>query len=302
MSVHVFQLDNSKWKLLETFLLDNGFVQKKIAPHVVFLLQKSGVSCCLYESGKCTVQGKEGPFQEFIEFVLEPFLEDFSYSLGKIEDSSVRIGTDESGKGDLFGPLCVTAVFIDTSTEQKLKKLGVRDSKKLSDQRAISLAQEIREICRYRSLRLVPSTYNRLYDKFGNLNLLLGWAHAKVVADLIKETGTPDKLVVDQFAKDQKLLERAFAKENINVPLEQRFRAESDISVAAASVISRAIFLDWIKDTSEKIGLLLHKGSGEKSQDSLEAFMNREDTSLIFDIAKMHFKQIKEISTEKTNF
>src|SRR5262249_1666994 len=155
--------------------------------HTLFQGKKKGVSCTLYTSGKLTVQGKE--MQAFIEFYLEPeILKTFTFGYEELEwDLTPRIGIDESGKGDFFGPMCIAVVYGANEQVKRLGELGVKDSKKLSDTTIVKLAQKIRAEFTYHIVRIGPEKYNELYEKFGNLNLLLGWGHATVIEELVDE-------------------------------------------------------------------------------------------------------------------
>lgn len=172
---------------LKSDLVDQGFHMSS-PPYTVFAAKKPGISCTLYESGSLTVQGKE--MQPFIEFYLEPeILQEFRFSHPEAHLNTVpHIGMDEAGKGDFFGPLCVAAVFADSEGIKKMHELGVRDSKRLSDQTVKKIAAKIRASYSYTLIRLFPQKYNELHGKFKNLNRLLGWAHAAALEDVIRKT------------------------------------------------------------------------------------------------------------------
>ena len=189
-------------KLAEKLLSElpaQGFELTK-PPYTVFAAKKKGVSCTLYESGNLVVQGKE--MQEFIEFYLEPeILHEFQFSHPEAHlNLTPHIGLDEAGKGDFFGPLCIGAVYADGEGIQKLHQMGVKDSKRFSDESILKLARKIRAAYPYVVIRLFPQKYNELYGKFNNLNRLLGWAHATALGDLSEKT-LCKKAILDQFAE-----------------------------------------------------------------------------------------------------
>ena len=112
-----------------------------------------------------------------------------------------RIGLDESGKGDYFGPLVIGAVYVDAQKEGKLIALGVRDSKLLTDKRILAMAEEIEALCPYFVVPIGPIRYNELYDKVQNLNRLLAWGHAWTLENMLEKVSC-DLAVVDKFGDE----------------------------------------------------------------------------------------------------
>jgi ribonuclease HIII len=206
-----------------------------------------------------------------------------------------RIGIDESGKGDYFGPLVIAAVYVDEKTEPHLVALGVRDSKRLQDNRILNLAEEIKSLCQYDVVPMSPKTYNKLYSEIGNLNRLLAWGHARALENVLKKV-TCDLAVADQFG-DENFLRNALLSEGRKITLEQRPRAEEDIAVAAASIIARAEFVRRIELLSRQLGRTLPKGSSDPTIVTIgrEIFAKGGDQSLS-EIAKMHFKTTRTIA------
>ncbi len=197
-----------------------------------------------------------------------------------------RIGVDESGKGDFFGPLVVAACYVGPEHEAALA--GVMDSKKLTDARATALASIIRQNCPHDVLLLMPSKYNEVYGKVRNLNRLLEWAHAKVIETVLAKQ--PAELIIsDQFA-DPKGLQRKLDLKGIAVRLESRVRAESDLAVAAASVLARAEFLRRLGELSHQVGCDLPKGAGSPVLTAGREFVRRFGKERLGEVAKLHFK------------
>ena len=212
--------------------------------------------------------------------------------------SLLRIGVDESGKGDLFGPLVVAAVQVDSETELILARRGVRDSKTISDSNILELAKLIRETCPVETLILLPPDYNTAYEKHGrNLNHLLAWGHGQVIVRLHQRVPS-DKAISDQFG-DESLLIQALKSENCQIVLEQRPRAESDMAVAAASIIARAEFVQSMNEYTRKSGLEIPLGaSASQVKEIGKQIYRRWGKPGLERIAKMHFKTIQEIMTE----
>lgn len=286
------KIDLSLAQKLKEDLEGQGFELSQ-PPYTVFSAKKKGISCTLYESGSLIVQGKEmGPF---IEFYLEPeILKSFRHSHPEAHlDLTAHIGMDEAGKGDFFGPLCVAAVYADGDGIKEMLKIGVKDSKRISDDGILKLAKKIRAQFPYTAIRLFPSKYNELYGKFKNLNRLLGWAHAAALADLSAKTGCKEALL-DQFA-DAHVMETALKQKKIDVRLTQKVRGEEDLVVAAASIVARASFLEGMVSLSEEHGMPIPKGAGSGVVDAAKKLVARFGREVLVKVAKTHFKTMSEI-------
>src|SRR5438046_8061325 len=146
-----------------------------------------------------------------------------------------HFGVDESGKGDFFGPLVIAGVYVDRAIARKLLDAGVQDSKRIgSDARVRALGQTIRKTTGglIETVLIGPAKYNELYEKFGNLNSLLGWGHARVIENLLARKLECPRSLSDQFA-DARVITASLLKHGRKIAIEQRPRAESDIAVAA---------------------------------------------------------------------
>lgn len=290
-SCFVTIIDLKRKDQLHKDLIDQGFTLTTPA-YTFFSAKKKGISCTLYTSGKLMVQGKE--MDEFIRFYLEPqILEAFSYSHQEPTDTSEHIGVDEAGKGDFFGPLCVAAVYADEEKIQSLLALGVRDSKTISDSTVIMLASKIKAICPHVLVILKPKTYNRLYAHFQNLNRLLAWGHATAIAELVQKTHCR-RVIIDQFAKETIILD-ALKQKKLDLELTQRHRAENDTVVAASSILARAAFLQGLHDLSLFYQVQLPKGASQEVIRIGKAFCAKHNSSLLEEVAKLHFKTLQEI-------
>lgn len=286
------EINLSLAKKLEEDLRGQGFELSK-PPYTVFSAKKKGLSCTLYESGKLTVQGKE--MDSFIEFYLEPeILGEFRFSHPVAHlDLTPHIGMDEAGKGDFFGPLCVAACYADGEGIPKLQEMGVKDSKRLSDETVLKLATKIRSACAYTVIRLFPAKYNELHAKFKNLNRLLAWAHTSALGDLSAKTGCT-KALLDKFAEEY-VMENALRQKKLQVDLEQKVRGESDIVVAAASILARAAFLDGMKKLSDEFALELPKGASSAVVAAGKKLVAKFGAEALPKAAKTHFKTTAEI-------
>ncbi len=286
------KIDLKHAQKLEEDLRSQGFEIAK-PPFTVFSAKKKGVSCTLYESGSLTVQGKDR--EAFIEFYLEPeILGEFKFSHPEAHlDLKPHIGMDEAGKGDFYGPLCIAAVFADGEGIKKLQQMGVKDSKRFSDEPLKKLAQKIRAAFPYTVIRLFPMKYNELYAKFKNLNRLLGWAHASALGDMVEKTGCREALL-DQFA-EKYVMENALKQKKIEVHLEQKVRGEEDLVVAAASILARAGFLEGLAKLSEEYGIELPKGAANIVVETGQKLVAKFGPEVLQKVAKTHFKTTSEI-------
>ena len=289
----VAKIDLKLAEKLKSDLIEQGFVIKQLQ-YTLFSAQKKGVSCTLYTSGKLTVQGKDK--DEFITYYLEPeILKTLTYSYPELGvDMTPRIGVDEAGKGDFFGPLCVAGVY--AAGEEKVKELltlGVRDSKRMTDKVILALAKKIRAQFPVSIVRMSPHKYNELYSQFKNLNRLLAWGHATAIADLVSETGCKE-VIIDQFASEH-LVISAVAKKELTIHLTQRVRAEEDVVVAAASIVARATFVEQIDHLSKEFGITLPKGANHGVTKAGIAFIAKHGKENLHRVAKLHFKTTDQV-------
>jgi ribonuclease HIII len=199
-----------------------------------------------------------------------------------------HIGTDESGKGDYFGPLVTAAVLVDATAATKLAAAGLRDSKQLSDRKVRRLAGQVRDCCPASVVAIGPEKYNELYDRMRNLNRLLAWAHARAIENLLAQVDCP-RVVTDQFG-DEAFVRSALMERGRKVELMQYPGAEADIAVAAASVVARDEFLKRLAALSEGIGLPLPKGAGPPVEEAAVAVVRDQGPEALRRVAKLHFR------------
>lgn len=204
-----------------------------------------------------------------------------------------RIGIDESGKGDYFGPLVIAAVFVTPSTQQDLTLMQVRDSKKISDGRIVEMAPDIRLVCPHSIVAIGPQRYNELYAKIKNLNRLLAWGHARALENLLQEVDC-DLAIADQFG-DERLILNALQEKGKQIRLMQRPKAESDLAVAAASILARAEFLQRLHKLSEGLNTTLPKGASPAVELAGKMVIKKYGRERLGTVAKLHFKTTKQI-------
>lgn len=207
--------------------------------------------------------------------------------------SLARIGIDESGKGDYFGPLVIAAVFVDQSSETDLALMRVRDSKKISDGRILEMASDIRQACRHTIVAIGPQRYNELYAKIKNLNRLLAWGHARALENLLQLVDCP-LAISDQFG-DQRLILNALQEKGKMIRLVQHPKAEADLAVAAASILARAEFLHRLQRLSHEVGTTLPKGASPAVELAARMVVKKHGRERLGAVAKLHFKTTERV-------
>ncbi|MES2738049.1 MAG: ribonuclease HIII, partial [Verrucomicrobiota bacterium] len=225
---------------LRALLAEQGW-DFETKPHCLYAASRGKVNVLVYQKGpKVLVQGKETA--DFVTHLLEPQilgLAELGYEeVHHPEMYQPHIGVDESGKGDFFGPLVIAGVYVNADVARQLREAGAVDSKRItSDQKIEQVAQAIRSIpgLRWEIVQINPERYNALYEKFGNLNRLLAWGHAKVIELLLERVPDCPRAISDQFANPA-VLKKALQEKGQQIDLVQRTKAESDPAVAAASI------------------------------------------------------------------
>jgi len=260
------------------------------------------VNVTVYPKGpKVLVQGKGA--EDFVKFVLEPEI------LGEARLGNEEVlmpemfephfGVDESGKGDFFGPLVIAGAYVDKDIARKLLDEGIMDSKRISSALKIKkLSDTIRGISglKWEVISLKPEKYNELYTKFGNLNRMLAWGHAKVIAGLAEKEPNCPSALSDQFARKE-LLEGMLSREEAasHINLTQRTKGESDVAVAAASILAREAFVSWIERASAAGGVEMPLGAGANVIEAAKEMKATHGSEMMSKVAKMHFKTAKLI-------
>jgi ribonuclease HIII len=285
---------------LRTLLDDLGF---KLSPkeYTIFFGQKNKLSVAVYEKGpKVLIQGKG--IEEFVQFELEPkILGEAKLGYEEVHSPEMfqpHFGVDESGKGDFFGPLVISGVYVDAGIACKLMDAGVQDSKRIgSDARIHALADIIRKstLGLHETVLVGPAKYNEMYGSFGNLNSLLGWGHAKVIELLLKKKPDCPRSLSDQFA-DARVIQRSLRGDSLKLIIEQRPRAESDIAVAAASILAREGFIDWLDRKGKELGLRLHRGVSAPVKEAASKVVEKGGAAALREVAKVHFRTAYEVA------
>lgn len=280
---------------------------------------KENLAVKQYNKGKLQVQGHAGPlYQQVLESIISCYnlrypngalnIDDYLSSSDSSPDAAKGfdianadqeipfpyIGTDESGKGDYFGPLVIAGVWLDEYTCQRLAALGVRDSKTLTDKKCQELAAKIRELCqgKYAEIEILPERYNSFYNQLKNegqnLNHLLAWGHARAMENLLAENDCL-AAVADKFGNEKYIQSKLMAKGR-TLQLIQTPKAERYTAVAAASILARDRFLFRLWKLGQQLGVELPKGASTKVVNTARNIVSQAGPQALEKAAKMHFK------------
>ncbi len=226
-------------------------------------------------------------------------IELFNSIKDEIDEPASYIGTDESGKGDFFGPLVVAGVYAHGDILVQLKQIGVKDSKLISDNEIQTLSASIRRLIKddYDIIVINPEKYNRLYASFGNLNKILAWAHAKVIENLLTRINTA-QVISDKFG-DEKLIKNSLQSRGKEVNLMQVTKAERYTAVAAASILARYKFNEWFYIQKKKFKHEIPKGASDAVVSSAERLTDELGSDQLHKFVKIHFKTMKKLNIDK---
>jgi ribonuclease HIII len=288
---------------LRAILEEDGY-KFEPKPYTLFYASKDKLNVAVYEKGpKVVLQGKGTG--DFVTFRLEPeVLGEAKLGYEEIHNPEMftpHFGIDESGKGDFFGPLVIAGCYTDRGIARIFMDAGITDSKKIgSDRRIHELAELIRTTqgAMHSVVTISPERYNALYEKFGNLNKLLAWGHARIIENLLELRGDCPRALSDQFANPS-LIKRALLEKGRGIILEQRTKAESDVAVAAASILARESFINWLRKTGVSFQTTLPRGASAAVKETARKVVAAQGADILLKLAKTHFKTASEVAPER---
>ena len=298
LTSHTCKLTDEQASALEAGLRARNWKSREV-PYARFAFESDKANVVFYESGKLVVQGKGT--QEFVEFVLEPeILKEARLGYEAVLNPELllpRLGVDESGKGDFFGPLCVAGAYINETVVNAWKDAGIRDSKNIgSDKKISELAERIRKTpgCVVNTVIIGNEAYNRLYAKMKSVNAILAWGHARVIENLMGQrhqmNPVPVKAISDQFASKKEVVAKALMALGREIELVQRHRAEEDLAVAAASILARDGFVKGLAKLEKQFNMELPKGASTAVDEAAKKFVVEQGADNLPKIAKVHFR------------
>ncbi len=305
------KVSENTMKEMEEFFDD--FKREKTPPYAVFQADDADCVVTLYQSGKAVFQGisadisaqmwiererrlnptknidvknsEQKEKKEKKEIIIDP----------KIYNANC-IGSDEVGTGDYFGPIVVSSAYVNKENIKWLESIGVKDSKKLTDDKIIEIVPEIIKRIPYKSIILTNKEYNERYNENTNMNKLKAILHNSVLSKLSKEIKDYEYIVVDEFAT--KYVYYNYLKESSNVVRNITFMTKGEdkcLAVACASLISRYIFIKEFDKLSDKVDEFLPKGASDAVNDMGKKLVNKFGKDILKDVAKLNFKNTEKI-------
>lgn len=304
---------NTQEKMIEYF---QDKKRPKTPPYAVFQADEADTVVTLYESGKVVFQGISADIDaamwKQMEQNLNPGKKVEEKKAGekkkekketfvdpKIYHSS-SIGSDEVGTGDYFGPIVVTASFVAKENIPFLEELGVKDSKKMSDEQIMEIVPKIIQKIPYQSIILNNHEYNEKYSEDINMNKIKAILHNKVLLKMTKQNVNYEYVIVDEFAKSyiyfNYLRKVPEVVRNITFLIKGE---DKSLAVACASLISRYIFIKEFDKLSQSLGISLPKGAGVKVDEVGRQIVEKYGFEKLREVAKLNFKNTEKIKNQK---
>lgn len=298
-TLHTLKLDDSQAKKLDAWLDKHLWAPYKVQ-YARFAYKSRDTNIVFYESGKLVIQGKGT--EDFVTFVLEPEITGVAKmgyeAVEHPEWFTLHAGVDESGKGDLFGPLVSACVIADGDAVREWMEKGLKESKQITSDTAVLAAAKMVKNTKNVVVKVSyfgMEKYNALYIKFGrNLNKMLAWMHATAIDNALEVRHAPWGML-DQFTK-QPLVQRLVKTENFD--LKMRTKAEEDPVVAAASVVARATYVYAMRTLSGDAGFQLKKGASAEVKKQAVEIVRKFGAGDLKKFAKLHFKTAAEAIAE----
>lgn len=304
----VIRVDNDTKKLMNEFY--KNMKRDKTPPYAVFQADTGDTIVTLYESGKAMFQGVSADIEAGMWESIRKDKDNIDYFMDT-KDTKIKkedqvdipsdiasVGSDEVGTGDYYGPIVVTASFVSKDNIPFLTELGVRDSKKLSDEQILKIVPKIIKKIPYKTIMLSNKEYNDNYGKDMNMNKIKAVLHNKVLTEMVKDNDY-DYIVVDQFEPEKSYYNHLSDVPNPLKGITFITKAEDKcLSVAVSSLISRYIFIKEMDKLGDKYGIFLPKGANYYVEDVGIKLVNKYGEKILHDIAKLNFSNTDRILKE----
>ena len=304
----VIRVDNETKKLMNEFYKD--MKRDKTPPYAVFQADTGDTIVTLYESGKAMFQGVSADIEaEMWESIkkdksdINYFMDNDKVDMEKKEEIVIpleisSVGSDEVGTGDYYGPIVVTASYVNKEDIPFLTELGVKDSKKLSDEQILRIVPKIIKKIPYKTIMLSNKEYNDNYGKNMNMNKIKAILHNKVLTEMVKNNNY-EYIVVDQFESEKSYYNHLSEIPNPLKGITFITKAEDKcLSVAVSSLISRYIFIKEIDKLGNKYDIFLPKGANYYVEDVGIKLVNKYGEKVLHDVAKLNFSNTDRILKE----
>lgn len=303
----VIRVDNETKKLMNDFYKD--MKRDKTPPYAIFQADTGDTIVTLYESGKAMFQGVSADIESGMWESIGKDKENIDYFIDreevkeKKEETTIPIdissvGSDEVGTGDYYGPIVVTASYVNKEDIPFLTELGVKDSKKLSDEQILKIVPKIIKRIKYKTIMLSNKEYNKNYGKDMNMNKIKAVLHNKVLTEMVKDNEY-DYIVVDQFEPESSYYKHLSEVPNPLKGITFITKAEDKcLSVACSSLISRYIFVKEIDKLGDKYGIFLPKGANYYVEDVGIKLVEKYGVNILKEVAKLNFSNTDRILKE----
>lgn len=295
MNIVIKVSDPTQKKMIEYY---KDKKRDKEIPYVIFQADDEDTVVTMYTSGKVMFQGTSAD----VDAAMWKEMDGSTLDTSKKDDTSIyhnctSVGSDEVGTGDYFGPIVVTATYVKKEDVKFLEELGIRDSKKINDEKIKKIAPEIAKRIKYRSTILTNQEFNDKYSKNMNMNKIKAILHNKVLYQLMQEEQCKvDYIIVDEFAREKRYYEYLQGIPTIQRGITFMTKAEDkNLAVACGSIISRYIFLKEFDKLCDNLHIPLVKGAGPEVDKVGEEVVEKYGEEKLKEIAKLNFKNTERI-------
>lgn len=266
----------------------------KNIPYSLFFAKKNNVTITAYTSGKILFQGEKAELEarRWIDNASKKELEKKGSLPTGFSQKSI-IGSDEVGNGSYFGPLVVCAVYAETSLLPALKKLGVKDSKMLQDKQIRQIAKELETLVPHQLLNVTPQKYNEVQSTYNAVRMKVA-LHNQAIYLLLQKIAPkePEAILIDQFTSERNY--RNYLNQEAHPVTDSLYfitkGEQYHLAVAAASILSRAKFLDELDRASAELGFDIPSGAGYQSDQVAAKILRKGGLPLLSNYAKIHFQ------------
>ena len=256
---------------------------------------KSNVRLYCNKKGKLTLDTSQIKNESFAQLLQTKFfLEDTTSEASEegIYLAPPLIGSDEAGKGDYTGALTVCAVDADEDMYSKLLSIGVKDSKKLTDERMAKLAPQIKKICPFHSIVMIKNErFNEMYAISQNINTILAWAHSTAIKNVLEKTSCK-RVLIDKFGNESRMEQLL---KNRDLEIVQHSKGEANAAVAAASILARCRYMDNLRELSGIYGIQFVPGAGQTCDDRIKEFVEKYGYDELKKVVKLNFKNTEKL-------
>lgn len=289
--------DKTKEKMIKYY---ENKKRDKVIPYVVFQAQDGDTVVTMYESGKIMFQGTTADVDSSMWLEMDGQNKQQNLEIQEKEKKYYNcssIGSDEVGTGDYYGPIVVTASFVKKDDIPYLEELGIKDSKKLTDEKILEIAPKVAKKISYKSIILTNKEYNEKHASDNNMNKIKSIMHNKVLYQMVQTTKEPyDYIIVDEFAKENRYYD--YIKESTEIQKGITFMTKAEdknLAVACSSVISRYIFLKEFDKLADSLHIPLPKGAGPQVDTIGEEIVEKYGKEKLNEVAKLNFANTKRI-------